>query len=438
MRLKTFTIAAAAVALLIPHRDAQASPQQAESNCITCHTALLGADATEGPVHDLAGSAHQEAGLSCVDCHGGNPVPPADLENFDYTAAKGPGTGFRGAPSRKEVPAFCGRCHSDATYMRRFAPQQRIDQERQYAISGHGRALREGNTKVATCVDCHGSHGILPASDPRSRVADQRVPETCGTCHSDAAVMEGSGFSPGIVDDYKMGVHGQALLEQGDTGAPACNDCHGNHGAAPPGLSSVSAVCAQCHIQNAALFRASPHGAAFEMLGEAACEACHGNHDIEPTSDAMLAEDGVCSNCHGGDTGSEVAAGILDELTTLRGHLQAATTMLDDAHRKGIIVDDGRLALRQAENALVRARVAVHTFSREGVAEVVDPAIETATEAERLGEAALAEFDTRRGGWSVFLLLSALAVITLVLLIKRVEGPGGRFPLREPHGDSEG
>ena len=36
--------------------------------------------------------------------------------------------GFRGKIERKDVPALCGRCHSDAAYMRQYNPSLRTDQ----------------------------------------------------------------------------------------------------------------------------------------------------------------------------------------------------------------------------------------------------------------------------------------------------------------------
>ena len=39
---------------------------------------------------------------------------------------------------------------------------------------------------AATCSDCHGAHGIEPASVPTSRVAEANLVETCGDCHPKA------------------------------------------------------------------------------------------------------------------------------------------------------------------------------------------------------------------------------------------------------------
>ena len=414
-------------------QDSESSQSSDESNCITCHRVLEGPDAEEGSVHEFSLSAHAEAGLDCSDCHGGDRTALADLENFDYSDAKGPGTGFRGVPTRSEIPRFCGRCHSDPEYMRRFNPQQRIDQENLYMSSGHGQALARGNSKVATCVDCHSTHLILKASDPRSTIAPQHVPATCQNCHSDSFTMAGSNLNTDIGEEYRGSVHGMALLERGDLGAPACNDCHGNHGAAPPGYSSVSAVCSQCHVSTANDFQNSIHGLIFEMIAEPQCESCHSNHAIARTSDSMLEEDGVCSNCHiPDDVGFQVAATMLRELKLLESEITEADSLLAVAHRKGMEISEGRYTLRQAENGLVKGRAAVHTFSIESLQEVTVLGMESAQRAGETGSAALDAFKRRRGGWEVFLFLCVIVIVGMWIMLRRMEGPGGRYPMREP------
>ena len=79
---------------------------------------------------------------------------------------------------------------------------------------------------------------------------------------------------------YKKSVHAKALYDRQDLSAPTCNDCHGNHGAAPPGIASVANVCGQCHARQAELFQASVHKAAFDNKGLGECITCHSNHDI--------------------------------------------------------------------------------------------------------------------------------------------------------------
>ena len=49
-------------------------------------------------------------------------------------------------------------------------------------------------------------------------------------------------------EEYRSSVHWEALAKRGDLSAPSCASCHGNHGAKPPQVESVSAVCGTCHV----------------------------------------------------------------------------------------------------------------------------------------------------------------------------------------------
>ena len=132
------------------------------------------------------------------------------------------------------------------------------------------------------------------------------MPETCGACHANAKIMAGFTLANGSplptnqLAEFRDSVHGRALLQRGDLGAPACNDCHGNHAPAPPGVASVSRSCSLCHSANASLFDGSKHKQAFDEHDWAECSKCHGNHAIAKTNDAMLATKpgSLCGDCH--------------------------------------------------------------------------------------------------------------------------------------------
>lgn len=312
----------------------QAPPQQ--TSCIQCHgdPEMLGAEHAQ-IVTGFQNDIHRNAGLSCQDCHGGNPDPALALDPAGAMDASFRANPYRGAPKREQIPDFCGRCHSDAEYMKRFRPELRVDQEQEYWTSRHGKALKAGDTKVATCVDCHGVHGIRSVDDGRSPVFSKNVAETCSKCHSDPSHMEGYRLDDGrpIPTDqfalWQQSVHGRAMLDREDLSAPTCNDCHGNHGAVPPGIESISFVCGQCHGREAELFRASSKEAgfrrheeflsamdgadcttchempdAFAQLGSVhsltECTTCHGNHGVLRPTVAMLGPlpETPCDFCH--------------------------------------------------------------------------------------------------------------------------------------------
>ena len=179
-----------------------------------------------------------------------------------------------------------------------------MDQVAEYATSVHGRRLREFNDpKVAVCVSCHPAHSIRPPSDPKSSVYPLHVADTCGRCHADAAYMAEYKIPTDQLQKYKTSIHWKAMSAKGDLSAPTCNNCHGNHGATPPGVGWVGNVCGQCHAVTADLFKKSVHAKAFAEMGSPGCATCHQNHAIHEPSDAMLGlgDKAVCSACHSQD-----------------------------------------------------------------------------------------------------------------------------------------
>lgn len=278
-------------------RAGAAGEAAAASSCVSCHGGLE-AEAAE-PVHLWEKDVHRLAGLGCEACHGGDPSP-ALAENGE--AAMDPAKGFRPAPGRLEIADSCARCHSDAAYMKQFNPQLRVDQLAEYRTSVHGKKNAAGDPVPATCTDCHHAHGIRPVTSPDAPVYPQNVPKTCARCHADPKVMAPYGIPTNQYQDFLRSVHAAALLERGDTAAPACNDCHGNHGAVPPGVRSVAHVCGQCHGREATLFAASFKKPLFEELGVGECTVCHGNHRVlHPTPELF----------HGGSAPSVTAGRIL-------------------------------------------------------------------------------------------------------------------------------
>ncbi|MDX1632958.1 MAG: cytochrome c3 family protein, partial [Thermoanaerobaculia bacterium] len=298
-------------------------PAQEETSCTSCHGDPDWFDQESASMIDLVREgAHGEAGLSCHDCHGGNP----SLEVAeDPEAAMDEGyepNPYQGVPDAPGVPEFCGSCHSDAEYMKRFRPDIRIDQVREYRTSHHGRALAAGDTKVATCVDCHGVHGILGPDSPESPVYPTEIAETCRSCHGDPEYMEGYQTPDGRplpTDQYgawRRSVHAEGLFEDGDLSAPTCNDCHGNHGATPPGVDSITFVCGQCHGREAGLFRESTKAGGFQEHNEflqaaEGCADCHGDPQASVTGMTHFSE---CSPCHGNHAIVEPAVTMLSPL----------------------------------------------------------------------------------------------------------------------------
>ena len=144
------TVVGLLVACLLTILPADFALAQEETVCIQCHAGQSGYLAT--PVEHWRGSIHARNGISCQDCHGGDPT--------DFAMAMSPERGFIGVPEYTEVPDFCGRCH--------------VGVQEDYAASAHGQAIDAGG---AQCVVCHGAHAVEKAE------IDLINPQDCSRCH---------------------------------------------------------------------------------------------------------------------------------------------------------------------------------------------------------------------------------------------------------------
>lgn len=352
---------------------------------------------------------HAGAGLTCVACH---------------TNQAGGGGTYQ-SPPRTGIAPLCARCHGDAAYMRRFDPQVRVDQFLQYQTSTHGKRMASGDGRVATCTDCHGAHGVKRLADARSPVAPLNITTTCARCHGDEGRMTIFGRDAAPPADWSASVHAAALLKRGDTSAPTCATCHGSHGAVPPGVSSVANVCSQCHQREAELFRASPKQVIFEAIGQPECLTCHGNHRIERPVDTWVGlENGaVCSQCHDQTTnGSQIIREMRQELDSLSAAMSAADATIIRAEHAGMLLDDGRAALREAREHQVQSHVMVHAFAAAPFTERSAAGLASARRAQQAGDTALQELQVRRRGLGVATLLVLAFLVTLGLKIRRLPG----------------
>ncbi|MBZ0251871.1 MAG: cytochrome c3 family protein, partial [Candidatus Methylomirabilis sp.] len=416
-----------------------------QDRCILCHTdpasqdppTLFSTDpkAHGSPAHldikGFLGDAHFRRGLSCAGCHGGD---PSDEDMNDEIYDRWPKAEAR-ETDKTWIPAFCARCHADASFMRGFDPAAPTDQYAKYQESTHGRLLLEKrDSRAAQCVSCHGVHDIQGPKSPLSRVYAKNVPSTCGACHADAERMKGLTLADGSpmptdqLEKYERSVHGKALLERSDLGAPACNDCHGNHAATPPTAASVEQVCGTCHSGNRELFEGSKHRKVFDDNGWPECAQCHGNHDVEKTSDAMLSTraGGLCFECHQKHARDNEAC-----VRTADFFHDTITALAEDAHKygevvpalaeKGLDVENLGAAVDDLQNTLKQQRSRIHSFDRED--------FERAAEAGRQGvERAAAEVDGlerefafRRKGLFVAVALMALVAGLIYLKIRQIE-----------------
>ena len=392
---------------------------QTANTCLDCHSALD--PPRRVSEEQFARDIHSQKGLSCASCHGGDPTK-ADMDAMSKAA------GFRGKIERSQIPALCGRCHSDGAFMRQYDPSLPTDQLSQYKTSVHGKLLEKGDTRVAVCTDCHGVHDLRPVKDTRSKVYPLNVAQTCARCHADAAYMKGHTIPTDQFEKYSSSVHHEAMVARGDLSAPTCTTCHGNHGAAPPGVDSVQNVCSKCHVFQDQMYEKSSHKAAFQTAGLPGCVVCHGNHGITHPTDEKLASTGpqaTCMRCHApGDRCDQARSEMLSGLTRLDNAIKDADHLLGVAESSGMEVSAARLEEDQARDALTKARVSIHSFRKELVDHDLQEGLKIAANTMQAGNGALAERDYRRRGlgWSVIFIL--ITVLGLFFYIRQMERNG--------------
>lgn len=384
--------------------------------CLSCHLDLEDQSATL-----WKDDVHAKAGIGCADCHGG------DSKQDDMDKAKAKSTGFKGAPKKSDIPALCAKCHSDANFMKKYSPLLPVDQLQKYKTSVHGEKLLKGDKKVAQCVSCHQAHGIMKVNDSRSPVYASNLPKMCSHCHADKEYMAEYKIPTDQYDDYIQSVHGKALLEKGDVrGAPACNDCHGNHGASPPEVHNIANICGTCHAHNAELFLKSPMAKPLLDRPLAECMACHGKHKIMHTSDDLVSDkdSSVCMQCHKPrEKGTEFAAYVASSIAELRGGTKTAADLLEQGRTKGLDVGEGMDELEASRQALMQVRTELHAFSKPIVETKFEEGRKALEKAKNFGLAAIKESQFRRIGLAVSSVLLTFVIIGLALLIRSLPPP---------------
>ena len=142
----------------------------------------------------------------CNDCHGSHAIPHIS----------------HGIKGRTITTQKCRQCHPDVYAV--------------YAKSVHGSALfNEQNQDVPVCIDCHTAHNI---DNPLTLEYHEKIPQMCGNCHANPAVVSKYGLSTGVLNAYLSDFHGVTLglyrkqrerLYKPARPIAVCTDCHGTH-----------------------------------------------------------------------------------------------------------------------------------------------------------------------------------------------------------------
>lgn len=216
-------------------------PQNLPRTCGHCHEDIdltakheilydNAVDVFRSSVHGRASLGGKYSAATCNDCHatGGSAhricapgMPDSPINHFN-------------------IPRTCGKCHAHI--------------EKDYREGIHGKLALRGETDSPVCTDCHGEHGILPHSDPRSPVSPTRVAQaTCSPCHESARLNEKYGIPTGRLQTFIDTYHG-LKSKAGDVTVANCASCHGAHRILPhtdPTSSiypdNLQATCGHCH-----------------------------------------------------------------------------------------------------------------------------------------------------------------------------------------------
>ena len=154
--------------------------------CGRCHAGILAR--YDRGIHGEAFNEGNPDAPTCVNCHAEHGVASV----ASPTSRVNP----------LHIAQTCTGCHDREDFNQKYglAPARGST----FGASFHGIALEGGQITVANCESCHGSHEILPSSDPRSTVYPDNLTTTCGGCHP--------GIGPGVA---RGRIHVASIAEDG-------------------------------------------------------------------------------------------------------------------------------------------------------------------------------------------------------------------------------
>ena len=191
--------------------ESPAGLRQLSARCVSCHT--------DRPLPE--GDVHRNR-VNCASCHGAHMIQPvhdstthgvplgiaercaachdsvATLARTDIHGISAREMAMGRRPLGGDSAATCIACHGghgmppahqlerEVRLVSRCAACHREEGET-YGDTYHGRATRVGYYRAARCDDCHSAHRIFPSSDRRSATSQGQLAHTCGRCHEAAS-----------------------------------------------------------------------------------------------------------------------------------------------------------------------------------------------------------------------------------------------------------
>ena len=302
----------------------------ADNMCIQCHGTDEVWDANTRhlfvPEAKLASDIHWQKGLRCQDCHGG------DATTTDLRSAHASEVGFRKIVTPADVPDFCGHCHSDGEYMKKFRPDAPLDTVTKFWKSAHGQHLKKfaEQLKAAAPPAAAPANIAAPPAAPDAAAPDAAAPAAAATptepsdsqtADSEATVAPTAPAEPTTTIDPNSGTApsteppaNAAPVDPATTPslsaavpAPAVAPLSANHSTELPPASCIS-----CHPVHQMRSTADPLSSVGSRQLAETCGACHQDQLLDlrrsvhaKAGDKNQAGAGTlldCNKCHGSDS----------------------------------------------------------------------------------------------------------------------------------------
>jgi cytochrome b subunit of formate dehydrogenase len=140
-------------------RESPINAANVAKTCGKCHVKIE--ETYNQSVHGQLLAKGDKRGPVCSDCHTAHEIETPKNGHFKMASDQ-----------------RCGRCHED-----------RLSH---YRDTYHGKAMALGKPNVASdvaaCYDCHGHHDVLPTANPKSKLSQANILETCQQCHPKATM----------------------------------------------------------------------------------------------------------------------------------------------------------------------------------------------------------------------------------------------------------
>jgi hypothetical protein len=250
----------------------------AAANCTGCHVTLKQKAGAAHSYRDWELSKHAAAGVSCVNCHGGD----SEAELADDAHIHMEFSGNRQAMNAARhlvLSQGCGNCHHRERESFRQSP--------------HQRALEAGKL-AADCTTCHGVLGT-------ESLTPTNIRDACSRCHGGTELGSAVVVALNLMENLRRVRTALTLPEPGEQFGPE------KEREVETSLATALDTLHELDLNAVELppLTEQPH-----------CTGCHADlpndpewaHSYDDWADSLHASfDISCVNCHGGDSEAEVA-----------------------------------------------------------------------------------------------------------------------------------